>query len=263
MESTGEGGGGGALGFTEIETAAEALGRDEIAHIVKEILGFVLYMHRQIPSVLQNLEREFDALKEEHKGLEEEMVAGSEELRGACRRKRNWRKREVKRGIKRLEKLMNSVSSLISGFREAIDRVPEIQSVALILGGSLLRPRCVYELELSSGGFDSCGARDCSKTKLAQALSRKAIRALISNGAGSSSYLGPTKLYLMVKCSSALNLPMHFLPKRDFKYPKKVVPFKLHIKCKTSSIDCDQNEIIWFQCKHAIKGIPCNVPPEG
>ncbi|KAM0948571.1 putative mad1/Cdc20-bound-Mad2 binding protein [Dioscorea sansibarensis] len=192
MESTGEGGGGGALRFTEIETSAEVLGREEIAHIVKEILGFVLYMHRQIPSVLQNLEKEFDALKEEHKGLEEEeeMVVGSEESRGAWRRKQNWRKREVKRGIKRLEKLMNSVSSLIAGFREAIDRVPAIQSVALLLGGSLLRPHCVYELALSSRGFDSCGASACSKSKLARALSRKAIRALISNGAGSSSYLG-------------------------------------------------------------------------
>ncbi|KAJ0980717.1 hypothetical protein J5N97_008972 [Dioscorea zingiberensis] len=264
MESSGEGGGQ-AVGFTEIETSAEALGRSEISHIVKEILGFILYMHRQIPSVLQNLEQEFDALKEEYRRLGEGSVVGFEEPRASWRRKHNWRKREVKRGIKRLEKLMNSVSRLVSAFREAIDGVSEIQSVAFLLGGSPLRPRYVYELEFSSGGFDSCGAEDCGKTKLAEALSRKAIRALISNGAGSASYLGPTKLYLLVKCSSTFNLPMHFLPKRQFKHPKKVVPFKLHVKCKTTSastIDCNQAEVIWFQCTHAIKGIPCNVHSE-
>ena len=49
MESRGKGGGVG-LRVTEIETAADGLGRSEIFHIVKEILGFVLYMHHQIPS---------------------------------------------------------------------------------------------------------------------------------------------------------------------------------------------------------------------
>ena len=54
MESTGEGGGGGGgelgLGFTEIETNAEGLGPSEMFHITKELIGFVLYMHHQIPS---------------------------------------------------------------------------------------------------------------------------------------------------------------------------------------------------------------------
>lgn len=52
MESTDEGGGGGelGLGFAEIDAVAEGLGRSEVFRIVKEVIGFVLYMHHQIPS---------------------------------------------------------------------------------------------------------------------------------------------------------------------------------------------------------------------
>lgn len=80
----------------------------------------------------------------------------------------------------------------------------------------------------------------------------QAIRALISSGAGSSSYAGfcadmsflcqckrvinsvlksfklfagPSKLFLLVKSSSTFNVPLHFLPKRDFRYGKKVLSF--------------------------------------
>lgn len=35
--------------------------------------------------------------------------------------------------------------------------------------------------------------------------------------------LGPSKLFLLVKAPAYLNLPLHFLPKRDFKYNKKVM----------------------------------------
>jgi hypothetical protein len=34
----------------EVQAAASALRRSEVFHIVKELLGFVLYMHHQIPS---------------------------------------------------------------------------------------------------------------------------------------------------------------------------------------------------------------------
>lgn len=34
--------------------------------------------------------------------------------------------------------------------------------------------------------------------------------------------LGPTKLFLLVKAPSYLNLPLHFLPKREFRQNKKV-----------------------------------------
>lgn len=34
---------------------------------------------------------------------------------------------------------------------------------------------------------------------------------------------GPSKLFLLVKAPASLSLPSHFLPKRDFRYHKKVM----------------------------------------
>jgi len=56
--TTSSSGGGGAgagteqrgLGLVEVEAAAAALRRSEVFHVVKELVGFVLYMHHQIPS---------------------------------------------------------------------------------------------------------------------------------------------------------------------------------------------------------------------
>lgn len=76
----------------------------------------------------------------------------------------------------------------------------------------------------------------------------QAIRTLVSKCAGSNSYagymlglvckdcltcwllepkwdvlfLGPTKLFLLVKAPASFSQPVHFLPKRDFRYNKKV-----------------------------------------
>jgi hypothetical protein len=38
------------LGLVEVQAAAAALRRSEVFHVVKELVGFVLYMHHQIPS---------------------------------------------------------------------------------------------------------------------------------------------------------------------------------------------------------------------
>ncbi|XP_010941759.1 uncharacterized protein [Elaeis guineensis] len=278
MESRGKGGGVG-LRVTEIETAADGLGRSEIFHIVKEILGFVLYMHHQIPSILQHLENEYDTLKEEHKSLEETVLKPIES-KPSFQRKHNLRKREVKQGIKRLEKLMNSISSLLSALQGALDEMPNIQGVTMVLGASPLRPQHVYQMLFFHGKFDYGSAKDSTKSKVAEALSRKAIRALISSGAGSSSYAGPSKLFLLVKSTSTFNLPLHFLPKRDFHYSKKIAPFNLNIKCKipdrvindsqhTSKVasssclsDSTLNDVIWFQCRHIIKGLASKTPIE-
>jgi hypothetical protein len=35
-------------------------------------------------------------------------------------------------------------------------------------------------------------------------------------------FIGPSKLFLLVKAPSSFNLPLHFLPKREFRYSKKV-----------------------------------------
>ncbi|PWZ30968.1 hypothetical protein Zm00014a_040349 [Zea mays] len=195
-------GGGGAqqrgIGPVEVQAATAALRRSEVFHVLKELVGFVLYMHHQIPSVLPSLENEFASLKEEMT----EMALQPAELKPSDRRKYNTRKTE-----------------------HALDEVSSIEGVVLILGGSLVRPLFVYDITISHGIFGPGSAKEHALTKLAQSVSRKAIRALVSRGAGSLSYTGPSKLFLLVRCSSTLKLPLDFLPKLDFRYSKKVLSF--------------------------------------
>ncbi|WVZ86010.1 hypothetical protein U9M48_032858 [Paspalum notatum var. saurae] len=265
------------LGLVEVQAAAAALRRSEVFHVVKELIGFVLYMHHQIPSVLQSLEIEFASLKEEMA----EMTLQPAEIKPSDQRKYNTRKREVRRRIKKHENLMNGISTLLCSLQQALDEVSSIEGVVLVLGGSLVRPLFVYDIAISHGTFDSGSAKEHALTKLAQSVSRKAIRTLVSCGAGSLSYTGPSKLFLLIRCPSTLNLPLCFLPKRDFRYSKKVVPLQMHIKC--SEADCQGNnqhrmsnvdapcstsesslhDVIWFQCKHTIRGLPGKVSLEG
>ncbi|KQK04375.1 uncharacterized protein LOC100843962 isoform X2 [Brachypodium distachyon] len=279
METTSSSGGDETQGsgLVEVQVATAALRRSEVFHIVKELLGFVLYMHHQIPSVLQNLENEFTDLKEEMT----EMAIPPAELKPSDQRKYNTRKREVRCRIKKRQKLMNGISTLLSALQQALDEVSRIEGIALILGGSLVRPLFVYDITVSHGRFDSGGTKEHATTKLAQSVSRKAIRALISGGAGSLSYTGPTKLFLLVRCPCTLNLPLDFLPKRDFRYSKKVVPKHMSIKCNSScyqtnnehvasildasccNSESSPSDVIWFQCKHTIRGLPCKASLEG
>ncbi|PIA30802.1 hypothetical protein AQUCO_05400121v1 [Aquilegia coerulea] len=244
----------------EIETTAETLDEAVIFHVIKEIVGFVLYMHQQIPSLLQDLNQEFDELQTGRKDLE--LVLTQTEVKASSRRKHIGRMREVKQGIKRLEKLMSSVSVLQTAIQLMLHEIHSIQGVMLVLGSSPVRPQHVYEMLFSHGRVVSDHGKENTKSKVAEALSRKAIRALISSGAGSVSYAGPTKLFIMVKAPATLNLPLHFLPKRDFRYSKKIVPFKLRIKCKTRYHDmgtshhcpppsialpgATSNDLIWY-----------------
>jgi hypothetical protein len=133
------------------------------------------------------------------------------------------RKREVKNEIKKLEKLMKTISSLRSALQLMIREAPGIQKVVLILGGSPLRPQNAYELLFTQRRDHVLGYEgDFAKSKAAEALSKKTIRALISTGAGSTSYPGPMRLFILVHAPPTLNLPQHFLPKRDFRYNRKV-----------------------------------------
>ncbi|XAR58538.1 hypothetical protein NMG60_11013970 [Bertholletia excelsa] len=252
--------------FMEIETSAGSLESSVIFHVVADILGFVLYMHQQIPSVLQDISLEFDDLQTEYKELE--IVLAQSEVKASLRRKHAGRMREIKLGIRRLEKVMKTVSSVKSALKLMISEIPDIQQVILVLGASPLRPQHVYEVWFSHGKLVSGSAGDFTKSRTAEGLSRKAIRTLISRGAGSDSYAGPTKLFLLVKAPSSINMPMHFLPKRDFKWGKKIVPVRLRFKCKPQGQEVDaqpvdsnnligptSNEYIWFQCRHTIKGL--------
>ncbi|KAI7983381.1 Pentatricopeptide repeat-containing protein [Camellia lanceoleosa] len=188
-----EGEGRSEMEFTEIETRAECFDSSVIFHVVADILG-----------ILQDVNLEFDTLQTEYKELE--MVLAQNEFKASFRRKHAGRMREVKQGIRRLEK------------------IPDINGVILVLGASPIRPRHVYEVCFLHGKVVSRG---------------DAIRTLISKGAGSDSYVGPTKLFLLVKAPPSFNLPLHFLSKRDFRYSKKIVPLRLQFKCITQDLETD------------------------
>lgn len=273
-----EGEGSSEMEFTDIETTAEFLDGSVIFHVVKDAIGFVLYMHQQIPSILQDISFEFDLMHSEYKELEMDLT--KTEAKASLRRQHCGRMREVKQGIRRLEKFMNRISSLQTALQLMIREIPNIQEVILVLGASPIRPQHVYQMHFSHANVAPSAEADFVKGKTAEGLSRKAIRALISKGAGSTSYPGPTKLFLMVKAPTSFNLPLHFLPKRDFRYSKKIVPFRLRFRSRTHGLkmdssdnslqagrstgltDSSSNDIIWFQCRHAIKGLAFKTPEE-
>ncbi|RZC55410.1 hypothetical protein C5167_014270 [Papaver somniferum] len=247
----------------EIVGTEDTLEKSVIFHLLKEIISFVLYMHQQIPAVLQEMTSEFESMHTERKELETALA--QREVRLSARRQHNGRMREVKQGIRRLEKLMRDFSRIQTALQLMLNEVHGLESVVLILGGSPLRPQHVYEMSFSHGRIVEECTMDYTKSRIADALSRKALRALISNGAGSVSYSGQTKLFLLVKAPATLNMPLHFLPKRDFKFHKKVVPFRLRVKCSIQGQNANvqhqaSNDSIWFQCKHTIKGLPSSTP---
>lgn len=101
------------------------------------------------------------------------MTAPSAELKPSDQRKYNTRKREVRCRIKKQEKLMKGISTVLSALQQALDKVSTIEGVALILGGSLVRPLFVYDITVTHGRFDSGSAKGHGTTKLAQSVSRK------------------------------------------------------------------------------------------
>ncbi|KAF3791670.1 hypothetical protein EJ110_NYTH13826 [Nymphaea thermarum] len=266
-EGKGEGEGDGGNRVAEIVVPADRLEKHAVFNLLKEIIGFLLYVHHQIPSVLQHMEMEFEELQTECKILEDS-VSTKGETRTSLNRKQYGKLREVKRGIRRWEKLMNSVNSLLSALQLWLDEILEVHEVILILGASPLRPLHVYKMCFSHGKLACGGGTDCKDVdksrKLADVLSRKAIRALVAVGAGGISYSGPMKFFVLVKAPVSVSMPLQFLPRRDFKYSKKILPFRLNIKHGTrnqyvdaseqlsetafsaDALDDDPNEMIWY-----------------
>ncbi|XP_045795242.1 uncharacterized protein LOC123889789 isoform X2 [Trifolium pratense] len=205
---------------------------------------------------------EFDSMHSEYKQLEMDM---GNEVKASFRRKHVSRMREIKVGIKRLDKLMSSLSNVQTALKLMINEVHTIGGVVLALGGSSLRPQNVYVLEFPCRIDVSNAGDDFARNKAAEALSRKAIRTLISKDAGSVTYPGPNKLFVLIKAPSSFNLPQHFLPKRDFKYNRKIVPLRLLFKCRNQDQEVaasTSEDLIWFQCRHVIKGLAMNAMAE-
>ncbi|XP_061341390.1 uncharacterized protein LOC133287739 isoform X2 [Gastrolobium bilobum] len=202
------------MNSAEIYTTTDTLNGSAIFHTIYDVLGFVLYMHQQIPSTVQDMSIEFDALHSEFKQLE--MAMGTE-LKASCRRKHVSKMRDIKLGIRRLDKFMNSLLNVETAIKMIISDIPTIEGVILALGASPLRPQHIYVLDFPHGISVSNVADDFARSKAADGLSRKAIRTLISKGAGSVTYPGPIKLFVLIKAPSSFNQPLHFLPKRDFR----------------------------------------------
>ncbi|TKY62458.1 hypothetical protein E2542_SST12314 [Spatholobus suberectus] len=248
--------------YTEIYTASDTLDGSAIFHTFYDVVGFVLYMHQQIPSTVQDMSVEFDTMHSEYKQLE--MGLGTE-VKPSFRRKHVSKMRDIKVGIKRLDKLMNSLLNIQTAFKIMINEVPTIDGVVLALGASPLRPQHIYVLNFFHAIDVSKGADGFARSKAAEGLSRKAIRTLISKGAGSVTYPGPLKLFVLIKAPSSFNQPMHFLPKRHFRYNRKVVPLGLLFKCRDQDQEVattTSEDLIWFQCRHVIKGLAMNTMPE-
>ena len=83
------------------------------------------------------------------------------------------RMREIKVGIKRLDKLMSSLSKLQTALKVIINKCHNIDGVVLALGGSSLRPQNVYVLEFPRRVDVSDAGDDFARSKAAEALSRK------------------------------------------------------------------------------------------
>ncbi|XP_020238783.1 uncharacterized protein LOC109817849 [Cajanus cajan] len=250
------------MDYAEIYTASDALDGSTIFHTIYDVVGFVLYMHQQIPSTVQDMSVEFDEMHSEYKQLE---TALGTEVKPSFRRNHVSKMRDIKVGIKRMDKLMNSLSNMQTAFKIMISEVPAIDGVVLALGASPLRPQHIYVLNFSHGIDVSKVADDFARSKAAEGLSRKAIRTLISKGAGSVTYPGPIRLFVLIKAPSSFNQPMHFLPKRDFRYSRKVVPLGLQFKCRNQDQEVaatTSEDLIWFQCRHVIKGLAMNTTPD-
>jgi hypothetical protein len=95
------------------------------------------------------------------------------EVKASFRRKHVSRMREIKVGIKRLDKLMSSLSNLQTALKLMINEVRTIGGVVLALGGSSLRPQNVYVLEFQCRIDVSNVEDDFARSKAAEALSRK------------------------------------------------------------------------------------------
>lgn len=95
------------------------------------------------------------------------------ETKPTAKRQLNVRRREVKVRLRRLEKLMNNISSLLSAFELTLDQVPYINRIALVLGGSIMRPLHVYEILFPNQMGISGTSKECRINNAAEVLSRK------------------------------------------------------------------------------------------
>nr|GEW27182.1 hypothetical protein [Tanacetum cinerariifolium] len=248
---------------------------------IKRLITWILLKFCVIFRILQDLNLEFDGLNTEYKDLE--IALAQTELKGSERRIQMGRKREVKHGIKRLEKLMKTVANTQTALQLLFSEMPHVEAVILILGGSPGRPRHVYEVSFSHGQGVRSDPSDFTRTRVAEGISRKVIRTLVSKGAGSDTYADyQIEILYNVRQSFLFQvnggeLVHHHCSDYAVLF---IVPMRLRIKCKNQGrgahaqkcdhqsadlnnmSDSTSDDYIWFQCRHVIKGLACKSTPE-
>ncbi|KAL3685901.1 hypothetical protein R1sor_003923 [Riccia sorocarpa] len=257
-----------------------SLSMKALMHMFRELIYFVLYMHQQMPCTYEELQN----CRTSHAAEEEVGEADSARSSKETRLQRGRERREAKR-LRKLLKLKDEIERLVHSLRSGLSILADFRSVLLLLGNSPLRPKHVYEVqldcELNGRVYDE--AEDSRGEKSKSDLSRKLIRALISDAASSSTD-GPMKLFLLVQASSnPQRVPEDFPPKRGFVMTGKRICRTLvrivqeqakNLEDEVSSIslsdrspsqsqdmdlDTDDNhdaeDLIWYQCVHTVKGL--------
>lgn len=93
-------------------------------------------------------------------------------MKASLRREHLARKRELKQGLRRIEKLMKMIAALKEAIQHLITEIPHIERVTLVLGPSPLRPIHVYELYFS---HERMVSDNFGKTKVSEWLCRKVL----------------------------------------------------------------------------------------
>ncbi|CAL5429006.1 unnamed protein product [Camellia sinensis] len=86
---------------------------------------------------IEDMNLEFDTLQTEYKELE--IILAQNEFKASFRRKHAGRMRVVKQGIRRLEKVMKTIS-LRTALQLMISEISDIKGFILVLGASPIHP---------------------------------------------------------------------------------------------------------------------------
>lgn len=100
-------------------------------------------------------------------------MATGTELKASSRRKHVSKMRDIKMGIRRMDKFMNTLLKVQNAIKVIISEVAAIEGVILALGASPLRPQHIYALNFSHGTAGSKVSDDFARSKAAEGLSRK------------------------------------------------------------------------------------------
>ncbi|KAL2653941.1 hypothetical protein R1flu_022069 [Riccia fluitans] len=256
-----------------------SLSMTALMHMLTELIYFVLYMHQQMPCTYEELQ---SCCIGHAKEAEELSGGNSTPLSNQQLRSERGRERRESKRLKKLLKLKDEIERIIRSLLSSLSNMSNIRSVLILLGASPLRPKHVYEVQLDCGlNDDETEDRRVDKSKAD--LSRKLIRALISDAATSSAD-GPMKLFLLVHASSnSQAAPEDFHPKRGFLVSSKKVCRTLvrivqeqatNLEDEVSSISLsdrspsrsqdmdietddsrEDEDNIWYQCLHTVKGL--------